>query len=394
MNAPQRSAILQKMGEHLQATEPHLAEAWRVQVGGLASLAPSITSIGTMTFSSTVAMTETFEFEKQIESQMVPAAIIAREPVGVVAAIAPWNAPYIIMITKVAHALAAGCTVIMKPAPETPMEAYLIAQAGEAAGLPAGVLNVVCGDRDASNHLVKNEGVDKVSFTGSTEAGKHIGAICASRVARCTLELGGKSAAIIRDDFPIDLAAQLLAGTITTMSGQVTEGLNRGEIDLAIGSFGSLAKNFHRIPLYTETMNVIMCENHPLANRKDGDEITKSDLVAYAHLVVSQNQNIESTALSRWLLSKSIERKVGFVVEHVSLVPEMLKQTQLICLGTERSFDYLKVGKQGLVSKRLPLSLGTDQYEIEMIWHERTDDDEELRPLRDLIAAHSKGLAS
>jgi acyl-CoA reductase-like NAD-dependent aldehyde dehydrogenase len=94
--------------------------------------------------------------------------------VGVVAAIAPWNGPYGIMLNKVAYALAAGCCVIMKPSPETPLEAYIIAEAAEAAGIPAGVVNLVPSHREAADHLVNNHGVDKVSFTGSTRAGIQI----------------------------------------------------------------------------------------------------------------------------------------------------------------------------------------------------------------------------
>ena len=114
----------------------------------------------------------------------------------------------------------------MKPSPETPLEAYVIAEAAESAGVPAGVVNLVCGDRAASDHLVCNPGVDKVSFTGSTAVGKRIASVCGGRIARCTLELGGKSAAIVRDDFPTD-AARLLTGTITLMSGQVCAMLSR-----------------------------------------------------------------------------------------------------------------------------------------------------------------------
>ncbi len=99
------------------------------------------------------------------------------EPVGVVASIAPWNGPFGIMASKVANALITGCTVIMKPSPETPLEAYIIAEACEAAGVPAGVVNLVCGHREASDHLVCNTGVDKVSFTGSTVAGKRIASV-------------------------------------------------------------------------------------------------------------------------------------------------------------------------------------------------------------------------
>src|SRR5690606_15760361 len=112
-----------------------------------------------------------------VQERQTPAAAIAYlvyEPVGVVASIAPWNGPYGIMASKVANALITGCTVVMKPSPETPLEAYIIAEACEAAGVPAGVVNLVCGHREASDHLVCNAGVDKVSFTGSTVAGKRI----------------------------------------------------------------------------------------------------------------------------------------------------------------------------------------------------------------------------
>jgi aldehyde dehydrogenase (NAD+) len=150
-----------------------------------------------------------------------------REPVGVVAAIAPWNAPYAIMMQKVAPALVAGCTVIMKPAPETPLEAYIVAECAEEAGLPPGVLNLVPAHREASDHLVCNPGVDKVGFTGSTAAGRRIASVCGERIARVTLELGGKSAALVLDDFPIEQAAGILTGTICTMTGQVCATLSR-----------------------------------------------------------------------------------------------------------------------------------------------------------------------
>lgn len=227
MSPGERAAFLHKMAAYLTAAEPRLAQAWTAQVGGLATHAPGMTTLATMTFSGIAAMADSFEFESRRVGQMVGGVIVRREPVGVVAAIAPWNAPYFIMAAKVANALLAGCTVVMKPAPETPLEAYIIAEAAEAAELPPGVLNLVCGHRDAADYLVRHDGVDKVSFTGSTATGKHIGAVCAGRVARCTLELGGKSAAIVRDDFPTADAAALLAGTISMMSGQVCAMLSR-----------------------------------------------------------------------------------------------------------------------------------------------------------------------
>ncbi len=222
-----RLAVLERMSSHLHARETEIARAWTLQMGGLASFAGIMTAGSTLTFDQIIAIASRYPFVEYRPSPVVRSAIVAQEPVGVVAAISPWNAPYGIMLNKVAYALAAGCTVIMKPSPETPLEAYIIAEAAEAAGVPPGALNLVCAQREASEHLVRNPGVDKVSFTGSTAAGKRIAGICAERIARCTLELGGKSAAIVRDDFPIEAAAQLLTGTITLMSGQVCAMLSR-----------------------------------------------------------------------------------------------------------------------------------------------------------------------
>ncbi|TAK70181.1 MAG: aldehyde dehydrogenase [Actinomycetota bacterium] len=138
-------------------------------------------------------------------------ATIVKEPAGVVAAIVPWNAPVPLALEKVIPALLAGCTVVLKPSPETPLQDYVFAEAFREAGLPPGVLNVVPADREVSEHLVRSRDVDLVSFTGSTAAGRKIGAICGEQLKRAILELGGKSAAIVLDDADLDeLAAMVL----------------------------------------------------------------------------------------------------------------------------------------------------------------------------------------
>lgn len=223
----ERLAVLKRMARHLHSRTDEIARAWTLQMGGLASVGPPMTAGSTAGFEQIIAAAEKFAFVESRPSMTVRSAVVAQEPVGVAVAIAPWNGPYGIMLNKVAYALAAGCTLIMKPSPETPLETYIIAEAAEAAGVPPGVVNLVCGHREASDHLVCNTGVDKVSFTGSTAAGKRIASVCGQRIARCTLELGGKSAAIVRDDFPIEAAAKLLSGTITLMSGQVCAMLSR-----------------------------------------------------------------------------------------------------------------------------------------------------------------------
>ncbi|MGH3856572.1 MAG: aldehyde dehydrogenase [Pseudonocardiaceae bacterium] len=146
--------------------------------------------------------------------------IVRREPVGVVGAITPWNAPQILAMTKIAPALAAGCTIVLKPSPETALDSYVFGDAAAAAGIPAGVLNIVLSCRQGGAALVSHPGVDKIAFTGSTAAGRAIGVECGRLIRRCTLELGGKSAAIFCDDGDIDIFTAGLATASFMINGQ------------------------------------------------------------------------------------------------------------------------------------------------------------------------------
>ncbi len=233
MSPGERIEAMERLVAALRRRHPELAEAWSLQMGGLQSTAPYLTERGTMNLEDAIALGKKFDFIKEAKSDNSPHAYIVHEPVGVVAAIAPWNVPYMIMCAKLAPSLLSGCAVIMKPSPETPLEGYIIAECAEEAGLPAGVINLVPGEREASDHLVNNPGVDKVSFTGSTLAGKRIAEVCGSRIARCTLELGGKSAAVVMDDMPIEEAANILGGAITLVSGQVCAMLTRAIVPRA-----------------------------------------------------------------------------------------------------------------------------------------------------------------
>ena len=147
-------------------------------------------------------------------------SLVVQEPVGVVAAITPWNGPLSTPALKTAPALAAGCSVVLKPAPETPLTVYALAEALAEAGLPEGVLSIVPAGREAGEHLVRHPEVDKVAFTGSTAAGKRIMALCAERIARVTLELGGKSAAVILDDADPDRVIPALLPMALMVNGQ------------------------------------------------------------------------------------------------------------------------------------------------------------------------------
>ena len=146
--------------------------------------------------------------------------VVRRTPVGVVAAIVPWNMPLLGALTKIVPALLAGCTVVLKPAAETPIDALRLAEIIEQVGLPKGVLNIVTGGREVGEQLVGHPGVDKVSFTGSTETGRRIASKCGEHLKRVSLELGGKSAAVVLDDADITAMIDGLRFASFANSGQ------------------------------------------------------------------------------------------------------------------------------------------------------------------------------
>ena len=157
---------------------------------------------------------------EEIRPALIGHTIVRREPVGVVAAITPWNYPQALAVMKLAPALAAGCPVVLKPAPETALDSLVFAEAALEAGLPPGVLNVVAGDAAAGAHLVTHPGVGKVAFTGSTGAGRSIGAACGQLIRPVTLELGGKSAAVVLDDADVTHTVDGLRAASFVNNGQ------------------------------------------------------------------------------------------------------------------------------------------------------------------------------
>ena len=157
---------------------------------------------------------------EQIRPSAIGHTIVRREPIGVVAAIVPWNYPQALAAFKLAPALAAGCTVVLKAAPETALDALVFAEAAQECGMPPGVLNVVPGGVETGKHLVSHPGVDKVSFTGSTAAGRIIGEVCGRLLRPVTLELGGKSAAVILDDADLEATIRGLRSVSFVNNGQ------------------------------------------------------------------------------------------------------------------------------------------------------------------------------
>lgn len=153
---------------------------------------------------------------------------VLREPAGVAAAIIAWNYPLYLLAAKVAPALAAGCTVVLKPSEIAPLSAYAFAEAAHAAGLPAGVFNMIVGTGpEAGEALVSDPGVDVVSFTGSTRAGRRVGALAAEGVKRVALELGGKSASVVLEDADLPAAVKHAVSTCFLNSGQTCAALTR-----------------------------------------------------------------------------------------------------------------------------------------------------------------------
>ena len=227
LSPTERGMWLGKVADAWETRGDALADSWALESGVLRSVSVHSAKSVAGIFRDYAALGETFAWEEKHISSMGLPALLVREPVGVVAAIIPWNAPHALMAYKVAAALIAGCTVIIKASPEAPSSPYFMAEICEEVGLPAGVVNVLTAERQVSELLVRDSRVDKVSFTGSTAAGRKIAAICGDRIARVTLELGGKSPAIILDDYDVGKAAAAIARSAPVMTGQVCASLTR-----------------------------------------------------------------------------------------------------------------------------------------------------------------------
>lgn len=223
----ERAGWLNRIADAWTGRTAAFADTWTRESGVLHAVAKYAAANPAATFRFHAGLADTFEWEEPHVTADGLRAMLVREPVGVVGAIIPWNAPNALMAYKTAASLIAGCTVIVKTSPEAPACAYLLAEICEEIGLPPGVFNFVTADREVSERIVRHPGVDKISFTGSTAAGRRIGAICGERVARCTLELGGKSPAVILDDYDLDTAAKSIAQSARFLTGQVCSSLTR-----------------------------------------------------------------------------------------------------------------------------------------------------------------------
>lgn len=222
--AATRADFLQKIADGLGARQAELAKMISLEVGMPIKLSTPIQAgAPAANFAAYARIAREFAYEERVGNSLV-----VREPVGVVGAITPWNFPLNQIALKVAPALAAGCTVVLKPSEIAPLNAFVLAEVIHEAGLPKGVFNMVTGFGPVVGEaLVKHPAVDMISFTGSTRAGKRISELAAQQVKRVALELGGKSASVILDDADLKAAVKGTVNNCYLNSGQTCSATTR-----------------------------------------------------------------------------------------------------------------------------------------------------------------------
>jgi aldehyde dehydrogenase (NAD+) len=220
LSPDERAEYITKLSQAIQARSQELAETITAEMGSPASwsLLGQVLS-SSMVFDGWADLGRTFTFEELRAGAFGP-VLVRKEPVGVAAGIIPWNVPLFIVALKLGASLAAGSPMILKPSPETPLDAYILGELLDEIELPKGMVSILPAGREVGEYLVRHPGVDKVGFTGSTEAGRKVGAICGELLKRCTLELGGKSAAIILDDADLATHIPMLMGAAMMNNGE------------------------------------------------------------------------------------------------------------------------------------------------------------------------------
>jgi aldehyde dehydrogenase (NAD+) len=226
MSQHERAIALRRVRDELEARLTEMSEALTMEIGAPLAASRGYHDAALRMWESAIDILDGYPFSERRETPEGTARVV-RMPIGVVGTIIPWNAPVPSASMKLPAALAAGCTVVLKPAPEGPVSTMMLAEAFEAAELPEGVISIIPAGREVGEHLVRHPDVDKIAFTGSTAAGRRIMSLCAERVARVTLELGGKSAGIIADDVELDGFLGGLVSAGIDHSGQVCAALTR-----------------------------------------------------------------------------------------------------------------------------------------------------------------------
>ena len=228
-SAPQeRIAAIRRLADIYDRRRPEMANTITAEIGAPTSFAQRA-QVGLPAFMirAFCDLAERHQWQETRAGFFGSDVLVRKEPVGVAAAIVPWNMPQFLIVTKLVPALLAGCTVVLKPAPESPLDALLLSEMIDEAGVPPGVVSVLPGDAALGAYLVAHPGVDKVSFTGSTAAGRAVAAACAANLTKVSLELGGKSAALVLDDAAPDKVAAGVRSASLSNSGQICNALTR-----------------------------------------------------------------------------------------------------------------------------------------------------------------------
>lgn len=217
-----RVGVLQRLRDRLVAVGEEMAQVITAEMGCPITQSRTIQVVAPVgTIDAHLELARTYPFREVRRSPGGATALVVREPVGVVGAVIPWNVPLGIAVSKIVPAILAGCAVVLKPSPEAPLSPSFLAELLDEAGLPPGVVNVVPGGRETGEHLVTHPGVDKVTFTGSSAAGRRIASLCGQDLRRVNLELGGKSAAVVLDDADLDTTVEALRLGSFRNSGQI-----------------------------------------------------------------------------------------------------------------------------------------------------------------------------
>jgi acyl-CoA reductase-like NAD-dependent aldehyde dehydrogenase len=252
--AAERAERIDSVAAALKARADELATVIATEVGMPLKMASRVQVAGPLAaWAAYASMAREFEFETRVGHSLV-----VREPVGVVAAITPWNFPLNQITLKVAAAMAAGCTVVLKPSEIAPINAFILAEAIDAAGVPPGVFNLVTGTGPVVGEaLASHPQVDMVSFTGSTRAGRRVAELAAQGVRRVALELGGKSAAVVLEDADLVRAVKATVGNCYLNSGQTCSAhtrllVPRARLDEALAIAKEAAEKFRVGPALVE----------------------------------------------------------------------------------------------------------------------------------------------
>ncbi|WP_406127191.1 aldehyde dehydrogenase [Streptomyces canus] len=220
MSLDERIEVVTRIKDAIAVRHEEIARVISSENGSPYSWSVLAQALGAMmVWDSAITVARYFTYEETRDG-VLGRILVRREPVGVVAAVVPWNVPQFVAAAKLAPALLTGCTVVLKPSPESPLDAYILAEITKEAGLPEGVLSILPADREVSEYLVGHPGIDKVSFTGSVGAGKRVMEVAARNLTRVTLELGGKSAAVVLPDADLEAAVAGIVPSAWMNNGQ------------------------------------------------------------------------------------------------------------------------------------------------------------------------------